>query len=216
MDEISLIKVLKVMFKYKKILIITVVGSMLLTLIISLFLPKSYKSGVTIIAPEVAAGGTIFGGALGILAGELGGARITTQAVQALLKSERMQEDVINKFDLINLYKVESMYYAKLVLQDRTKISINQDDGIIVVESIAHTPQMSADMANFFITNLSNLNKELKLTTKAEIVKLLDPAIPPVKKYRPKIKINMLIAGILAFIFSLSVIIYREYIETSP
>jgi len=215
MDEISLIKVLKVMLKYKKTLIITVGGSMLITLIISFFLPKSYLSTVSVIAPEVAEGGTIFGGAFGLLANELGGAQITSQAVQTLLKSERMLEDVINKFDLINLYRVESMYYAKRILKTRTKVSIKQDEGVIEVQAVANSPQLSADIANYFITNLSNINEDLKLTSNAEIVKILDPAVPPAKKYKPKKIINTLIAGIFAFIFSLSIIIYKEYIETS-
>lgn len=186
---------------------------MLATLIISFFLPKSYLSTVTVIAPEVAEGGTIFGGTFGLLANELGGAKITSQAVYTLLKSERTQEDIIKEFDLINLYRVESMYYAKRILKARTKISIKQDEGIIEVQAIAHSPQLSADIANYFISNLSKLNKELNLTTKAEIVKILDPAIPPVKKHKPKKMINTLIAGLLAFIFSLSIIIYKEYIE---
>jgi len=215
MDEISLIKVLKVMLKYKKIIIITVGGSMLITLIISFFLPKSYLSTVSIIAPEVAEGGTIFGGAFGLLANELGGTQMTSQAVYTLLKSERMLEDVINKFNLINLYRVKSMYYAKRILKTRTKVSIKQDEGIIEVQAVANSPQLSADIANYFITNLSNLNNDLKLTSNAEIVKILDPAVPPVKKYKPKKIINTLIAGIFAFIFSLSIIIYKEYIETS-
>ena len=215
MDEISLIKLMKVLLKYKKIIFIVVFGAMLATLIISFLLPKSYLSTITVIAPEVAEGGTIFGGTFGLLASDLGGSQITSQAVQAVLNSERMQEDVIKEFDLINLYGVKSMYYAKRILKSRTKVSIKQDEGIIEVQAIAHSPQLSADIANFFISNLYNINKELKLSSNAEIVKILDPATPPIKKYKPKKIINTLIAGVLAFIFSLSIIIYREYIEVS-
>jgi tyrosine-protein kinase Etk/Wzc len=215
MGEISLIKLMKVLDKYKKMISIVVFGAMLATLIISFFLPKSYLSTATVIAPEVAAGGNIFGGTFGLLADELGAAQITSQAVQTLLKSERMQEDIIKKFDLINLYRVESMYYAKRILKERIKVSIKQDDGIIEVKVIANSPQLSADIANYFIFNLSNLNKELKITSAAEIVKILDPATPPIKKYKPKKMINTLIAGVLSFIFSLSIIIYKEYIEIS-
>lgn len=215
MDEISLIKLLKVLNKYKKTTSIVVFGAAIFTLIISFFLPKSYLSTTTIIAPEVAEGGTIFGGAFGLIADDLGGTKITSQAVLALLKSERMQEDVIRKFDLMNLYRVESMYYAKRILDSRTKVSIKQDEGIIEIQTIANSPQLSADMANYYIANLSKINNDLKLTSNAEIVKILDPAIPPVKKYKPKRMINTLIAGIFGFILSLSIIIYKEYIDIS-
>lgn len=215
MDEISLIKLLKVLVKYKKLIFIVVFGAMLATLIISFFLPKSYLSTITVIAPEVAEGGTIFGGTFGLLANELGGSQITSQAVQAVLRSERMQEDVIKEFDLINLYRVKSMYYAKRILRSRTKVSIKQDEGTIEVQAVAHSPQLCADIANYFISNLYNINKDLKLSSNAEIVKILDPAVPPIKKYKPKKIINTLIAGVLALIFSLSIIIYKEYIEVS-
>ncbi|MBN1694616.1 hypothetical protein JW879_04340 [candidate division WOR-3 bacterium] len=215
MDEISLIKLMKVLNKYKKTTSIVVFGAALSTLIISFFLPKSYLSTATVIAPEVAEGGTIFGGAFGLIADDLGGTKITSQAVLALLKSERMLEDVIRKFDLMNLYRVESMYYAKRILSSRTKVSIKQDEGIIEIQTIASSPQLSADIANYFISNLSNLNNNLKLTSDAEIVKILDPAIPPIKKYKPKKIINTLIAGIFGFILSLSIIIYKEYIDIS-
>ena len=215
MDEISLIKLLKVLNKYKKTTSIVVFGAAIFTLIISFFLPKSYLSTATVIAPEVAEGGTIFGGAFGLIADDLGGTKITSQALLALLKSERMQEDVIRKFDLMGLYRVESMYYAKRILDSRTKVSIKQDEGIIEIQTIANSPQLSADMANYYITNLSKINNDLKLTSNAEIVKILDPAIPPVKKYKPKRIINTLIAGIFGFILSLSIIIYKEYIDIS-
>ena len=215
MDEISLIKLLKVLNKYKKTTSIVVFGAAIFTLIISFFLPKSYLSTATVIAPEVAEGGTIFGGAFGLIADDLGGTKITSQALLALLKSGRMQEDVIRKFDLMGLYRVESMYYAKRILDSRTKVSIKQDEGIIEIQTIANSPQLSADMANYYITNLSKINNDLKLTSNAEIVKILDPAIPPVKKYKPKRIINTLIAGIFGFILSLSIIIYKEYIDIS-
>jgi len=213
MENISLRELLMVIMRYKKMFTLSIGIPMVLALIISLFLPKSYKASVVILAPELESGGSIMETPFGVLGGgSFGGSGMSSQAVIAILKSKRMAEDIVDEFGLMKLYGINTMYFAIRRLQESSSIKLSEEDGTIEVSVVTIDAKLSADIANYYILHLNDLNEKLNIVSKKRVVKVLDPAVPPVKKYKPEIKFNVLTTGVFALFLSLFIIIFREYV----
>ncbi len=175
-------------------------------------IPKQYDATVAILPPS---GGQIsipFGSVLkNILPGGLGLGGTGTKDVLALLQSRRMAEDVISKFNLMEYFKTDKLDRAIKRLSHMTKIKVDDETGVIYIKVRTESPQMSAEIANFYVENLERLNDELKLSVTKPFVKVLDPARPPDLKAWPKNAINTIITFIFLIIVLSAYFLYREY-----
>ncbi len=174
--------------------------------------PKQYDATVAILPPS---GGQIsipFGSVLkNILPGGFGLGGTGTKDVLALLQSRRMAEDVISKFNLMEYFKTDKLDKAIKRLSHMTKIKVDDETGVIYIKVRTKDPQMSADIANFYVANLERLNDELKISVTKPFVKVLDPARPPDLKAWPKNAINTIITFIFLVIVLSAFFLYREY-----
>jgi len=112
----------------------------------------------------------------------------------------------------MKLYGINTMYFAIRRLQESSSIKLSEEDGTIEVSVVTIDAKLSADIANYYILHLNDLNEKLNIVSKKRVVKVLDPAVPPVKKYKPEIKFNVLTTGVFALFLSLFIIIFREYV----
>jgi len=201
----DIIEVLRTLRKRKIFLMACFFIPAVIALIISFLIPKRYTSETTILAPEVAAGG-------GIIQTPFGGFSTSgLQALIALLGSDKMLADVVEKFEIIKVLEFKNKREAMIYLsEEMTSIELFTNEGIIkiVVESLS--PAMSKNIIEFYLENLEKLNTEFKLSTQSPIVKVISPAYLPEKKSFPKTKTNIAIAGLLGFIIGLLYIYFKE------
>ncbi len=173
---------------------------------------KQYDATVAILPPS---GGQIsipFGSVLkNILPGGLGLGGTGTKDVLALLQSRRMAEDVISKFNLMEYFKTDKLDKAIKKLSHMTKIKVDDETGVIYIKVRTKSPRLSADIANFYVSNLERLNDELKISVTKPFVKVLDPARPPDLKAWPKNAINTIITFVFLIIVLGAYFLYREY-----
>ena len=86
----------------------------------------------------------------------------STDIFKAMLKSRVMADAVIRQFNLDMMW-AKSMGDARRALAASTKISVEKDKTLkIVVE--ANDPQLAADIANFYVTNLDRMNRTVNIT----------------------------------------------------
>ena len=118
-EELDLIEIFHKLWSKKFFLMFCVLIPAITALIVSLFTPKHYTAFATVLAPEVAAGGGIiqtpFGG---FSTSGLGESTISSQALIALLKSDRMLEDVVDHFKLVKVLRLEKRRDAIEFLRD--------------------------------------------------------------------------------------------------
>jgi len=82
----------------------------------------------------------------------------------AILKSSTMADDVIKKFNLQNEYKFNNSDYDKVVKEFYSNMELEvQDDGNLTLSIYDKNPQKAADIANYMINKLNEIN--IKLTT---------------------------------------------------
>ena len=176
---------------------------------------KKYDATVTILPPSGGQLSIPFGSVLkNFLPGGMSLGGTGTKEVLALLESRRMAEDVIAKFNLMSYFKTKKLDKAIKNLGRITKIKVDDKTGVIVIKVRTTSPQMSADIANFYVENLERLNDLLKISVTKPFVKVLDPARPPDVKAWPKNAVNTIITFIFLIIVLSSYFIYREY--TNP
>jgi capsular polysaccharide biosynthesis protein len=186
--------------KYKKyqILIISV-SIALITLIVSLLIPPRYQAETVLMMPETASGESAMSGALGILSPRFSAEKgITSQAIKVMLGSKNCRENIVKKYNLIEVYKSKSMNGAIELLGKRTKIGIFNLTGEFKIQVEDTNPEIAAKIANYYVIMISVMNSKMKITAKYPIIKVIDKATIPTKKAFPKIKLNIVIAFLIS------------------
>src|SRR6267154_3961458 len=170
-DEVSLLDLLIVLAKLKRIVLgVPFVGAVVAA-IISLLMPNIYTGTTRILPPQQSASAATallnqLGGAAGVLAGATGGAlgiRNPNDLYVGMLKSRTVADNLITRFDLSKVYKEELQSSTRTALQGNTSIAAGRD-GIIAIEVDDKDPKRAAELANAYVDELMNLTRVLAVT----------------------------------------------------
>lgn len=160
-DEINLVDLWRIIWKNRFWVGGFVFLVVLLTMIVSLFVPKSYKAKGVILpsfAPEVSL--------IKDIAQTLG---ITQQQISyidicfSILKSKNIQDKIIDKFDLIDVYKTETREDTRKKLSKLTEINKTKE-GTIEISVIDLSPERARDIVNSYIIFLDEIIRSLNIT----------------------------------------------------
>lgn len=177
--EINLVTYLRILKKYKKLIVIIVFSVTLLSIIVSLIWPKSYQAKAVIMPIGGGGGGLAamaaqFSG-LPFVSGMLENTKTSTSQFMALLKTRTLGEVIIKKFDLMKIFynklwdekaqkwkiddpkKVPNMEDAVMALNGRVKFADDKKMGVITITSEFKDPELAAKVANGFLDALQML-----------------------------------------------------------
>lgn len=177
-NQITFLDYLSVLLKWRKFIIINFFVVCVIAAAISLILPKWFTASTTIMPPTSDAGSFGVSSLLnnlpvGGLGAGLGAVSEETNNFIAIINSRTVMASVIEKFNLIELYKTENMEETIKALRDHVSTELN-DEGTVSVEVEAGTPffagedednearEMAKNMANYFIVEVDRVNKKLK------------------------------------------------------
>jgi tyrosine-protein kinase Etk/Wzc len=154
----------------RKAFIFKFVGAaIILSVITSLLLPKSYTASTKILPPQqsqsmgaVAALSQL--GPLAALAGQGLGLRNPSDLYIAMLRSDTVADGLIDRFSLMSVYQQKLHEYARKLLASATEIKAGQKDGVISISVNDRDPQRAADLANGYVEELEKLTKTLNVT----------------------------------------------------
>jgi len=168
-NEINLLDLFQVVLKRKKMIAQIVAGAIVLSVVVSLLLPKMFTATARILPPQEASGGVSAllsqtGGMLGGLAGGLIGGGSSSDLYVGILQNRSIADNLIDKFDLHELYgrKYREDIYKKLA--KLTSISVSRKDQIISVAVEDREPRRAADMANAYVQMLDKINRTVNIT----------------------------------------------------
>jgi len=166
-DEIGLLDLAIVLAKHKKLVLGLPFVVALLAAGISLLMPNIYTGTTRILPPQQnqsssAAMLAQLGGLAGF-AGGLANFRAPNDLYIGMLKSRTVADNLIKRFDLMQLYKLEYPSRVRVALASVTNISSGKD-GIITVEVDDKSPKRAADMANAYVDELLKLTQVLAVT----------------------------------------------------
>jgi tyrosine-protein kinase Etk/Wzc len=165
------IEPLIVMAKHKVLILGTVVGAALLSLVVVFLLPQYFTAEAKLLPPQQSQSmASAMMGQLSQLApllqaagGKDLGIHNPNDMYVAMLKSRTVADALIDRFSLMNVYHKKLREEARRRLEDLTQIAAGKD-GIISVSVDDRSPSRAADIANAYIDELEKLTRTLAVT----------------------------------------------------
>lgn len=163
----DLLAILATAYRWRRFIVINVLAAAFVSVAVSLVLPKWYRSSASILPPKdqdllnpLGAAGSVLRG-LSLGGRRVGGGSLGPYNYLAILKSRSALDSVARKFNLTEVYDVDtSMEEAVKELKDNTSFEL-QDDDYITIEVFDRDPQRAADMANHFVDVLNSMSLRL-------------------------------------------------------
>lgn len=165
--EISFFDIFGVLAKNARLLILVPIFIGLLVLGVSFLIPPKYTASTLFLPPQqqasAAAGMLQSLGALGGLAGAAAGIKNPSDQYVAFLKTRNIQDAVIEKMNLKSHYESDYNEGFRKILAQRTNVSAGKDN-IIKIEVTDRDPVKSADIANEYVKELTELIGKFAVT----------------------------------------------------
>ena len=152
-DEISLLDLLIVLAKHKKLVLGLPFVVAILAAGISLLLPNIYTGTTRILPPQGQSSSSALLAQLGGLAGLAGGVagvKSPNDLYIGMLKSRTVADNLIQRFDLNNLYDQTYQSNTRKDLEKLTAITYGKD-GIITIEADDKYPKRADELANAYV-----------------------------------------------------------------
>jgi tyrosine-protein kinase Etk/Wzc len=169
--EFDLLDLVLALASRKRLIFLSSAGCMLIAGLLAFFVvaptftgnavimpPQQQQSGVSALLGEF--------GALASMAGSGGGSlgiKNPSDLYIGLLQSNSVADDLIKKFNLMNLYHAKRLSGARAALASRSKI-VSQKDGLIKISVEDRDPHRAAALANAYADELHDLNSRLAIT----------------------------------------------------
>ena len=166
-DEISLLDLLQVIVDNLRLLVLGPLVCGLVALGISFAFTPTFIAKTQFLPPQQqqssAASMLASLGALGGLAGAATGLKSPADQYVAFMRSNSVQDALIERFKLVEKYEVKLKTDARTALTGSVRI-VSGKDGLISVEVDDKDPKFAADLANAHVDELRNLLGRLAVT----------------------------------------------------
>ena len=165
-EEINLLDYIRVIFKYRRMIMLICGVAVVITAITSLLSPKMYSATASILPPidivqrESELAGALGGGARSLLSKAIGVTSIADMYA-GILQSRVVADTIIDRFDLMKVYE-EKKYKSNVrkKLKKNTAIDVS-GEGIVNITVEDRDPNRAAAMANAYVEELDRQNKRL-------------------------------------------------------
>ena len=161
-DEIDLTELFRALSRRRRLILGITAASAAVALVVSLLLPVYYKAETRILPPQekgsnLAAQLMGQAGGLIALAGGAAGVKSQGELFVAMTKSRTVLDRMVDRFDLMKLYKKKYRQDARKKLLELLTVQEDRKSGIIILTVEDRDPKRAADMANAFVEELKSL-----------------------------------------------------------
>lgn len=169
-DEISLLGALTVIARRWRLIAAMALGCALTGWIVAMLTPNRFTAYTSILPPQQSssAGAALlaqFGGPAAALMGTSGlGLRNANDLQVALLRSQTVEDAVIDRFHLMSAYDVKLPTLARIRLERNVDIDSGMRDGLIRLFVTDRDPKMAAALANGYVEEFKKATAHLAVT----------------------------------------------------
>ena len=160
------------LYRWRRFIIIVTSIMAVASVVISLLLPNWFKASSRLLLPTSSSGGlasALLGDISSAAQSLLGGGGGDYVRYMAILNSRSVMDDVVREFDLIRVYELEDEEFpaeeARATLQDNVEFVVDQEYDFFSVEVLDKDPQRAADISNYFVGQLEEINNRLSQQT---------------------------------------------------
>jgi tyrosine-protein kinase Etk/Wzc len=165
-ETINLADYLRVISKHRRMIFWFCAITIIVTTVISMFLPKMYAATASVMPPvDTLQRESMFASGLGALKSPLMRQAMDVSSIgdmyAGILHSRSVADAIIERFNLGEVYH-RSKYASDVrkKLAERTSVKV-EDDGIVTIRVEDRDPCRAADMANAYVEELDKQNKRL-------------------------------------------------------
>jgi len=163
---------LGVLYRWRRFIVIVISVMAVASVVISLLLPNWFKASSRLLLPASSSGGlasALLGDISSAAQSLLGAGGGDYVRYMAILNSRAVMDDVVREFDLITVYELEDEEFpveeARGTLSDNVEFVVDQEYDFFSVEVLDKDPQRAADMSNYFVQKLEEINNQLSKQT---------------------------------------------------
>ena len=173
-NSVDLLEVLRTLWAGRRRVAMVTAAVTILSIVLALVLPVRYTSVASFIPPSnTSTGGSMaaaFAGQLSFLgAGDLfGGARASGDLYAGVLKSRSVTDEIIHRFDLMRVYRVDKESKAEKKLEDNTSVKVDSKSTIVTIGVTDKSPARARDIANAYLDVLRSTNGRLALSQSSQ------------------------------------------------
>ncbi len=185
-DEINLLDYWHVLAKRKFLFFAVIFVAMIVSVIVSLMLPKIYASTTSLLPPQenpsgMSAIASQLPGGLGGLAGGMLGGKSPTNLWMGILKSRTVLDDIVKQFNLKEVYQAKSEAEARTLLRGALRITKSKED-ILSITVEGQDPELTAKLANAFVETLDRINQSILTTSGGRMRAFVEKRLEEAKK----------------------------------
>ncbi len=171
-EAISFQTMLRLLSAGRRTILFSGLATFLLVALFAFLLPNTYKATSSFVPPGSNSVGSssaaIMGqlsalGAGGLLAGKGQG-----DLYAAILKSQTIARILIQRFNLMQVYKVEKESAAAAILERNSSFTVGIKDPLVVVSVVDKSPERARDLANGYLQALQTTSNGLALTESSQ------------------------------------------------
>lgn len=136
--------------------------------VISIIIPNQYQSTVQLMPPDSTSNSgmlaaLVAGGGPGLLSdiGSLVGTRTNSSVFVAILHSRTVADHLVDRFQLMKLYRTRRLEDARKKLDERTSISEDRKSGVIKIQVLDRDRTRAQSLANAYVEELNRAVIEL-------------------------------------------------------
>jgi len=172
--SVDLLEVLRTLWADWRVVAKVTVAVTILSVITAFVLPVRYTSIASFIPPNnSSAGGSMaatLAGQLSILGGSdlLGGAKASGDLYAGILASRSVTSEIVQRFNLMNVYDVSRESKAEKKLAGNTSIKVDSKSNIVTVAVTDKSPSRARDIANAYLDILRSTNGRLALSQSSQ------------------------------------------------
>ena len=204
-NEIDLIDYLKIVYKWKWLILAIMVFGVFSTGIASLRQGETYEASATFFPLSMNVQSEAFPTKPTLDIKDM---------IMVVVKSRNMADRVIEQLDLKKIWNLKRTGDAEKVLQAVTKISLEQH-GIIKLSVCTASPDLSVKIANAYVDNLEFFNSQLSITAQRQIVQVIDRATAPEERMPRNTVAKATKAGFIYLALAVCLIFLLEFIKKS-
>ena len=170
---LTFLTVLVVLARRKKFILWMTAAFALIACAVAFIIPPEYTATVLILPPQQGSSlssalGELGGlGSIANLASEFGSKNLTDMYV-SMMKTDSVENAVIQKYGLLGEYHKKYYYEARKKLEWYTTIDGSKKDGLIRLSFEDRNPARAAEIANGYIEILRTLSQHLAITEAAQ------------------------------------------------
>ncbi len=183
-EEVDIIEYLKVVYKYKFMIVIGAIVAAIVAGAVSIRKPDFYESTASFL-PSTASE---------IIVGTQTGFAVSTRdrgkdILLVLLESRRIAQEIIIRLNLMTVWDIEDLEETINALRDSSKIS--EEKGLVRITVIDKNPQLAAQIANIFMECLREMKDEISITRVKQSLLFIEKRLKETKETLTRAELSL-------------------------